>query len=239
MLVQFSYGLEERQIVMPGPIDPPQVIPRSRMASRPPDGPEDVRWDSYNNTSFVHMFVHSGTHMDVNFHVDPDGYKLGAFEIGDFVGDRPLFLEIPKGDMEEITAEELRPHERELRGADFLFVYTGYSRIRTEDPERYLTRQPGFSVGAAEYLMGTFTLKGVCVDLMGIENIGRAKTLNPPFPVHRAFLTAGRKFYLVEDANLKPLAGRKLLRSYAVPLLLPGAEGMMLTGFADVEAVRQ
>lgn len=235
MIVQFSYALEPDQIVMPGPIDPPEVIPRSRMTGKPDGGSDTVRWDSYNNTSFVHMFVHSGTHMDVNFHVDPNGFKLGSFEITDFIADRPAILEVPKGDMEEITVEELRVHEALLRSADFLFIYTGYSEYRSADPERYLTKQPSFSVAAAEYLMKTFDLKGVCVDLMGIENIGRAKTLDPQFPVHKAFLKAGRKFLLVEDANLKPLVDKKLLKSYAIPLLLPDAEGMMVTGFAEVE----
>lgn len=235
MIVQFSYTLEPEQIVMPGPIEAPEVVPRSRMVKKPEDGPETVRWDSYNNTSFVHMFVHSGTHMDVNYHVDPDGFRLGAFDLTDFIAERPLLLEILKGDMEEITGEELRVHEPLLRSADFLFIYTGYSEHRSADPERYLTKQPSFSVAAAEYLMETFDLKGVCADLMGIENIGRAKTLDPQFPVHKAFLKAGRKFYLVEDANLKPLVGKKLLKSYAIPLLLPDAEGMMVTGFAEVE----
>lgn len=235
MIVQFSYALEPDQIVMPGPIDPPEVIPRSRMTDKPHGGSDSVRWDSYNNTSFVHMFVHSGTHMDVNFHVDPNGFKLGSFEIPDFIGDRPAILKMPKRDMEEITVEELRVHEALLRSADFLFIYTGYSQYRSADPERYLTKQPSVSVAAAEYLMQAFSLKGVCVDLMGIENIGRAKTLDPQFPVHKAFLQAGRKFCLVEDANLKPLVGTKLVRSYAIPLLLPDAEGMMVTGFAEVE----
>jgi arylformamidase len=235
VIVQFSYPLEPDEIVMPGPIDPPEVVPRSRMVEKPADASDGVRWASYNNTSFVRMFVHSGTHMDVNYHVDPDGHKLGAFTIDDFIADRPLLLEIPKRDMEEITVDDLRMHERELRNADFLFVYTGYSRNRREDSERYLSKQPGFSVEGAEYLMKTFQLKGVCADLMGIENIGRAKTLDPQFPVHKAFLKAGRKFYLVEDANLKPLVGKKLLRSYAIPLLLPDAEGMMVTGFAEVD----
>ena len=234
MLVRFSYSLTPDQLVMPGPIDPPKVIPRSRMIDKPSGGADDVRWGSYNNTSFARMFVHSGTHMDVNFHVDPDGHRLGAFELEDFVSESPILLEIPKGDMEEVTVEELKAHDEELREADFLFVYTGYSTHRQSDPDRYLVKQPGFSVVAAEYLMEAFELKGVCVDLMGIENIGRAKTLDPQFPVHKAFLTAGRKFYLVEDANLKPLTGKRLLRSYAIPLLLPEAEGMMITGFADV-----
>lgn len=236
VIVQFSYSLESDQIKMPGPIDPPRVIPRSRMAGKPQDaGPEEVRWGSYNNTSFVHMFVHSGTHMDVNFHVDPDGFKMGAFEITDFISERPMLLEIPKGDMERILVEELEPHSAALKQSDFLFVCTGYSQYRKTDPERYLNQQPSFSVDAARYLMEDFSLKGVCVDLMGIENIGEAKGLDPQFPVHKAFLKAGRKFYLVEDANLVPLLGKKLLRSYAIPLLLPDAEGMMVTGFADVE----
>jgi len=236
VIVQFSYSLQPDQIVMPGPIDPPRVIPRSRMAEKPKDAePEEVRWGSYNNTSFVHMFVHSGTHMDVNFHIDPDGYKLGAFEISDFISERPLLLEIPKTDMERILVEELEPHSDALKQSDFLFVYTGYSKYRKTDPERYLKKQPGFSVEAARYLMANFRLKGVGVDLMGIENIGEAKELNLQFPVHEAFLKAGRKFYLVEDADVKALVGKKLVRSYAIPLLIPDAEGMMITGFADIE----
>ena len=220
---------------MPGPIDPPEVIARSRMAEKPANATDEVRWASYNNTSFVHMFIHSGTHMDVNFHVDPDGFKLGAFELADFIANRPVLLEIPKGDMEEITVEDLAAHGEKLREADFLFVYTGYSAYRRTEPERYLAKQPSFAVDAAEYLMKSFQLKGVCIDLMGIENIGRAKTLDPQFPVHKAFLKAGRKFYLVEDANTEPLVGKKLVRSFAVPLLIPEAEGMMVTGFAEAE----
>ena len=235
LIVQFSYRLEPDQVVMPGPIDPPEVVARSRMVARPADGAESVRWESYNNTSFLKMFVHSGTHMDVNYHVDPDGYRLGAFELSDFISERPVLLEIPKGDMEEITVEELGRHEEKLREADFLFVYTGYSAHRRSDPERYLTKQPSFAVDAAEYLMKTSGLKGICADLIGIENIGRAKTLDPQFPVHKAFLKAGRKFYLVEDANLKPLLGKELVRSFAIPLLVPEAEGMMVTAFAEVK----
>jgi len=221
---------------MPGPIDPPEVIPRSRMIEKPAEaGTENVRWGSYNNTSFVHMFVQSGTHMDVCFHIDPDGYRLGAFEITDFISERPLLLEIPKGDMDRIRREELEPHAEELAESDFLFVYTGYSSYRKTDPERYLNKQPGFSVEAADYLMKNFNLKGVCVDLMGIENIGEAKSLDPQFPVHKAFLRAGRKFYLVEDANVGALRGKGLIRSYAIPLLIPDAEAMLVTGFADVK----
>jgi len=235
MIVPFSYPLTADMITMPGPIPPPQVIPRSRMIDRPAEGPDDVRWSSYNNTSYIRAFVHSGTHIDVNYHVDPNGLMLGAFEIVDFVSESPILLEIAKTDTEEITVQDLQPHQARLKDADFLFVYTGYSEHRSSDPERYLTRQPSFSVEAAEYLMATFDLKGVGADLMGIENIGRAKTLDPQFPVHKAFLKAGRKFYLVEDANLKPLLERRLLRAYAIPLLFPDIEGMMISGFADVE----
>jgi hypothetical protein len=39
----------------------------------------------------------------------------------------------------------------------------------------------------------------------------------------------------VEDANVAPLVGRRLLRSFAIPLLIPDAEGMMVTGFTEVE----
>jgi len=233
---RFSYPLDERHIVMPGAIDPPELIPRSRMSAPPADTPPSaVRWGSYNNTSFARFFVHTGTHLDVNFHIDTDGARLEAFAVEDFIAERPCLLEITKQAREEITAEELQQYEAALAQADFLFVFTGFSACRATDPKHYASEQPGFSVGAARYLMDRFRLKGVGVDLLGIENIANAKSLDPPFPVHRAFLTAGRPFYLVEDADLKPLVGKAIRRAFMIPLLLPGAEAMPITGFADLE----
>jgi len=238
MLVEFSYSLDPKEIVMPGEIAKPQVKARSRMVEGPAPGEEaeGVRWGSYNNTSIVEFFVHTGTHIDVPFHIGPDALQVHDLEIADYVFEKPLILEIPKNDMEKITVEELASHQARLAESDLLLVYTGFSKIRNTDPMRYVTKQPSFSVDAANYLVDNFNLRGFGVDLIGIENIPEAKDSTPQFPVHRTLLLKKqRKAILVEDANLVPLLGRRVSRAYVIPLRLHGVEAMPVTAFADVE----
>jgi len=236
MIVQFSYPLDSEHLVMPGSIAKPELRPRSRMTPPPPGvDPEGVRWSSYNNTSFLDAFVHAGTHVDTAHHVSPDGLRLGGFAIEDFVFDHPLLLEIPKADEERITADDLIPYGRALERADLLLVHTGFSRLRSLDPERYIMKQPGFSVNAAEYLVSMPNMRCVGGDFMGIENISEGRVAEPPFPAHRAFLLSGKKFLILEDPDLTPLIGRPLRRAFIIPLLFPEAEAMMVTAFAETD----
>jgi len=238
MLIEFSHTLDPKQIVMPGEIAKPEVKPRSRMVEGPAAGEDaqGVRWGSYNNTSILEFFAHTGTHIDVPFHIDPHGFQVQDFEISDLVFEKTLLLEIPKGDMEKITVEELARHEAGLAESDLLLVYTGFSRVRKTDPKRYVAEQPGFSVDAANYLVDNFNLRGFGVDLIGIENIPQAKESEPQFPVHKTLLLKKhRKVVLVEDANLALLVGKTISRAYVIPLRFFGVEAMPVSAFADVE----
>lgn len=238
MLIEFSYSLDPKQIVMPGDIAKPDVRPRSRMVEKPPPGEraEGVRWGSYNNTSIVEFFAHTGTHVDAPFHVDPKAPQVHDFQISDLVFEKPLLLEIPKKDMEKIAVDELTTHEARLAESDLLLIYTGFSKLRRTDPMRYVSKQPSFSVDAANYLVDNFDIRGFGVDLIGIENIPEAKESDPQFPVHKTLLLKKpRKVLLVEDANLAPLLGKTISRAYVIPLRLFGLEAMPVTAFADVE----
>lgn len=237
MIVLFSYPLD-RSLVMPGAIPKPEVILRSRMVPPPLSGvPEGVRWNSYNNTSFVKLFTHTGTHIDTPFHVDPQGAKLGDFQLEDFVFDAPSFIQIPKSDFELITPDDLVPHTRDLARADIVLIYTGFSQFRSVDPDRYLANQPSLSPEAAEYLVTQCpNLRCVALDTMGIENIEAGRKSDPPFPTHRKLLLSGKsRFLLLEDPNLSTLVGRRLKRVFLIPLLIPDAEAMPVTAFAEVE----
>lgn len=236
MYVQFSYPLDDKHILMPGGIVGPILRPRSRMTSQPSgDDSEGVRWDSYNNTSFIDAFVHTGTHVDTAYHVSKGGPKLGDFAVNDFVFEQPLLLQIPKQDEDKITADDLKPHAEALQQSDLLLVYTGFSKHRDSDPDRYVMKQPGFSPDAAEYLVGLPRMRCVGADIMGIENIPEGRKAEPPFPAHRAFLLTERKFLILEDPNIEPLLGKNLRRAFIVPLLFPEAEAMMVTAFAETD----
>ncbi|HEY47058.1 MAG TPA: cyclase family protein [Anaerolineae bacterium] len=239
MYIELSYSLIPQEIVMPGAIDKPVVIKRSRMAPMPEDSDEtDVRWGSYNNTSIAQFFAHTGTHIDVPFHVDPDGYKLHELDLNDFIFEHPLLLDLPKGEREKITVDDLRSHEKELSKADVLLIYTGWSKIRNQEPERYVADQPSFTVEAANYLVDNFNIRAYGIDTIGIENISEGKAASPvQFPVHKTFLLKKKqKAFVIEDLNLKLVLGKKIRRFYAIPLRMYGIEAMPVTAFAEVES---
>jgi arylformamidase len=237
MFIELSYSLDPEEIVMPGAIDKPKVIKRSRMTAQPADSQEaGVRWSSYNNTSLVEFFAHTGTHIDTPFHVDPKGFRLHEFSLNDFIYDRPVLLEIPKGAGEKITVQDLEARKDELAKADVLLIYTGYSSIRNQDPERFVAEQPSFTVHAANYLVDNFSIRAYGIDTIGIENIPEGKAASPTqFPVHKIFLLKkGQKTCVIEDLCLTPVLGKKLRRLFVVPLRLHDIEAMPVTVFAEV-----
>jgi len=237
MYVQFSYPLDAKHIVMPGGIAGPKLRPRSRMTPAPAgtEANDGVRWDSYNNTSFIDAFVHTGTHVDTAFHVSKNRPKLGDFSIDEFIFERPLLVEVEKNDEEKITVADLEPHMEALKESDLLLVYTGFSRHRATDTDRYVMKQPGFSPEAAELLVSLPKMRCAGADIMGIENIPQGRKAEPPFPAHRKFLLSGKKFLILEDPNIEPLRGKTLKRAFLIPLMFPEAEAMMVTAFAEVE----
>jgi len=236
MYVQFSYPLDEEHVLMPPGIVAPVLRPRSRMVPAPEGNTfEGVRWESYNNTSFIDAFVHTGTHIDTAFHVSKGGPNLGDFALADFIFERPLLLKIPKDDEEKITPADLKPHEDELSQADLLLVWTGFSKHRGSDPERYIMKQPGFSPEAADYLVSLPKMRCAGGDFLGIENIPEGRKAEPPFPTHAGFLLSSKPFLILEDPNLAPLLGKTLKRAFLIPLLFPEAEAMMVTAFAEVD----
>lgn len=232
-IIEISHLISKTETVMPGTIRPPVIRARSRMVECPSGvGETETRWGSYNSTSFIEMCTHTGTHIDAPFHIDPQGLTVDAFDIAEFIFKNPLLINLQKNDLEKIKKEDLTPFKDELEKSDLLLVYTGFSKYRKTDPDRYQKKQPGFSVEAAKYLMNDFSLRAVGVDLMGIENIGKAK---PNFPVHKVFLKNGKRFFIMEDANIAPLVAKKLIRVYIIPLRVKDAEAMPVRAFAEVE----
>jgi arylformamidase len=231
-IVGISYLISEKGTVTHETITPPKLRARSRMIRCPEGfGETEIKWESYNNTSIIEMCTHSGTHIDAPFHCNPRGLTVDSFDFSDFVFNSPALIELSKGDLEKITKDDMLMYKNELEESDLLLVYTGFSRYRESDPRRYLKNQPGFSAEAAKYLIDNYPLKAVGIDLTGIENVYEAK---PEFPAHNAFFK-NERFLLVEDMDLTPVIGKKLIKVYIVPLRVKGAEAMPVTAFAEVE----
>lgn len=82
------------------------------------------------NTYRVELFNHYGTHMDGPNHFDAKGKQLWQMPLETFFSDRPLLLDIPKGEGEAVLPEELLAHDEALQKADMLFIRSGFEVVR-------------------------------------------------------------------------------------------------------------
>jgi arylformamidase len=222
-IIRLSYpiGNKDTLSVEQFKIPAPRMMPLSQIA----DG-------MMSNVSKMEIGLHSGTHIDVPRHFDQEGLTVDAFEMEDFIFSAPLLVNIPKNVGEEIEPEDLRNSEERINESDLLLIRTGFSKYRLADDRLYVYEYPGISPEAATYLADNFRLKGIAVDLLSIENIPKGRSRG--FEVHKTLLCRRRKFIIIEDINLEPLLGEKLIKVYAIPLVIRDAEASPVTVFAEI-----
>jgi arylformamidase len=186
------------------------------------------------NFGILHLLNHFGTHLDAPNHFNPDGIKIAEVPIERFVYERPVVIDVEKGDGELVTREELEAHAAELAAADLLILRSGWSRIRTADPERYANNGPGVTTAACEYLIDGFLgLKAVAMDWISLATPQR---LDEGVPAHQVLCGVGRGdryVIIIEDVDLSRLPER-MSRIYAVPLFPELADSSPCTVVAEV-----
>ena len=79
------------------------------------------------NISQVLIGTHQGTHLDAMFHFFDDGRTLDRMPLEWFYGPCRV-LRLPKEPNAEITADDLRAHERHLTPEAKVIVNTGWHR---------------------------------------------------------------------------------------------------------------
>jgi len=222
MYIEFSYPIDPQKPVLDGKLNPPRVNKRTRFA----DGQSS-------NTSYIELFAHTGTHIDMPWHFSEKGWKINDFPIEDFVFERVLLLEIPRQACQEISIGELEPLSEKIQASDALLVNTGFGKAyRQVDPETYLTATPGFSVEAAKMLASFKQLRCVGVDFTSVENLQKNRPMG--YPVHHAFLDREQPMILLEDANLAALPSSPIQRIFLFPLRIEGLEASPVTAVAEI-----
>ena len=80
--------------------------------------------------TLLHMYSHTGTHMDAPAHMIARGRTLDSYGVEKFVG--PGFVLDCRG-RREIPLSLLRAHEEDIRRAEFLLFCTGWDRLWGKD----------------------------------------------------------------------------------------------------------
>ena len=95
--------------------------------------------------------THVGTHIDAPMHRLRGGIPLSDFPLSRFTGRAVVFDFRGKEEDEPILREELTA--KEIREGDFVILFTGWDRYRTEvTKEKYLSHSPFLSADGAAYL---------------------------------------------------------------------------------------
>jgi arylformamidase len=214
MFIELGYELHEKMPVFPGsPED--RVVPHSRMSR----GGEA-------NTTFIHHYLHNGTHVDAPFHFWDGGLTIDQLPIENFVYERPLLIEKQLGKGELFTLPDIQNHSTELESCDILLLESGYWKKR-EDKERYCDNFPALSEEAARFLRTNFPdLKALAIDTLSIENPLQGPQKD--FVVHKTLLSGDlydtRPLLIYEDVNLGKIVGKRIKRIYAFPLRWKGLD---------------
>ena len=221
MFIEFSYPINSKsQNIFLG-IKDIEIIPRSR-----------IMYGSKNNTSFIKLFSHLGTHIDVPWHFNEKGYKIMDFSIEEFNFSKVQLINISKNLKKLVGIKEFKKYEKELSLSDCLLIYTGFSRYRNLDKKYYFQNTPGISLDAAKYLATFKNLHCIGVDFISIENIIKGRRIN--FPVHNILLKRLPPIILLEDANIFPLVNKDIFRIYLFPLRIENLEASPVTAVAEI-----
>ena len=78
------------------------------------------------NVKFMKMGTHTATHIDVPYHVKKTGKTLNDFPVERFIGMGIVLDFRDKGEIYEITREDIMAHEEVLRRVDIAILNTGW-----------------------------------------------------------------------------------------------------------------
>lgn len=189
------------------------------------------------NVKFMKMGTHTATHIDAPYHVDKKGKTLNDFPVERFVGVGIVLDFSDRGEIYEITREDIMEYEEELREADFAILNTGWEDYYgtwdffrhpylSEDAAKALVdlgiRLVGTDGSSADAAYGFSTAKRLdnpsFMDIL--ENMERENVRNE---AHGALL--GNECLIVEYlCNLKELPKGRAWYSF-LPLKITEADG--------------
>lgn len=224
MFVEISYPISAEDTVLDPGLKGPKVESRSRISE-----------GKSSNTSYIELFAHTGTHIDMPWHFNDRGRKILDFGIEEFVFNKVVLLDIPKEANKSVLWEDLILFSDQIHQADALLIRTGFGEQRKKNPDSYVHDTPGLALETGEKLSELTNIRCIGVDFISIENISRARAAG--YPVHHALLDRDKPIILLEDANLSVLRNENIKRLYLFPLRIADLEASPVTAVVEITDV--
>lgn len=200
--IDLSHTINELMPVFPGS-EKPQL---TTVASYEKDG--------YRET-LIHMYSHTGTHIDPPAHVYEKGLTLDALPLTQFIGQAIIIdcTHLKPGD--PITMKEVGGAGEDVENADFLLFNTGWNKFWGS--EEYFGDYPCIDDEVLDFiLLGKY--KGIGFDVMGIDPISDVS-------LHRHKKLLEHNIVIVENLTNLDQCGAGLFNFSCFPLKIKSADG--------------
>lgn len=202
-VIDLSHTINELMPVFPGS-EKPQL---TTVASYEKDG--------YRET-LIHMYSHTGTHIDPPAHVYEKGLTLDALPLTQFIGQAIVIdcTHLKPGD--PITMKEVGGAGEDVENADFLLFNTGWNKFWGS--EEYFGDYPCIDDEVLDFiLLGKY--KGIGFDVMGIDPISGINLYR-----HKK-LFRNKQIINIENLTNLDQCGSGLFNFSCFPLKIKNADG--------------
>jgi kynurenine formamidase len=183
-------------------------------------GPRFEAANSYEKDGFketlMHLYTHTGTHMDPPAHLYEGAKTLDAFPAGQFAGTAAVIDCTELGEGDRITMAHINRRREAAGAAEFLLFHTGWDRYWGD--ARYFGDYPCIDREVAQYLVESGK-KGIGLDTIGLDPIADAN-----LTLHKIVL-AGGGTVIIENLTNLALVGEGLVTFCALPLKCVDADG--------------
>lgn len=172
------------------------------------------------NAERLEFNVHTGTHIDVPFHVSPYGKTVDDVPLENFQG-RAVLIDFAKRGIEdctELNADDFIPYQSRINAGDIVIYNTGWAEKRGMNLDWY-NNWSFLSKEAAQWLADK-KVKGIGTDSMSVGGFAPGKAVPP----HEVLL--GSEICIFEELNLQnDILNYETFYFCAFPLKLVGFSG--------------
>lgn len=181
------------------------------------------------------IMTHAGTHIDYPAHHMKNGDSIEKFSLADHIGEG-VVLYIPKGELGEVTDEDLMKATPSVQEGDIAFINTGWWKKwepYSKEMNDYVTwKHPGLALSGAKWLIEK-KVKAVGIDANSIHTQGKSNESDPKESVHYAFLS--RRILIVEGLTTLDDASGKRGKIFITPLPIKDAGGTLVRAFMETD----
>ena len=166
--------------------------------------------------TLLHMYSHTGTHMDPPAHLFPGRTTLDQFPPDQFIGKALVIDCTGLSEGQAITMDLVKAAGDQAEAADFLLFYLGWDR--RWGTEAYFGDYPCLDDEVLDYVIrGRY--KGIGLDVIGLDPIADGN-----LPRHKK-LFRERDIVNIENLNNLGLCGRDLFWFSCFPLRIENSDG--------------